>query len=148
MITAQITVDDYIAAHRLHHQRRTRILYAISATVAIGGVLLWVVGWKYWVIVLFTGLGALLGLVLATLFVHSRLAERAFVPYVIASQTIPIVALALSAVEGFRAIIWEPFSHWVQRIQSGGVQRPTRSQIKTAWRETRQAFPWIVPGLS
>ena len=27
-------------------------------------------------------------------FVHSRLAERAFVPYVIASQTIPIVALA------------------------------------------------------
>ena len=27
-------------------------------------------------------------------FVHSRLAERAFVPYVIASQTIPIIALA------------------------------------------------------
>ncbi len=39
-------------------------------------------------------LGALLGLVLATLFVHSRLMERAFVPYVIASQTIPIIALA------------------------------------------------------
>jgi NitT/TauT family transport system permease protein len=38
--------------------------------------------------------GALLGLVLATVFVHSRLAERAFVPYVVASQTIPIVALA------------------------------------------------------
>lgn len=38
--------------------------------------------------------GALLGLVLATLFVHSRLLERAFVPYVVASQTIPIVALA------------------------------------------------------
>jgi NitT/TauT family transport system permease protein len=38
--------------------------------------------------------GTLLGLVLATLFVHSRLAERAFVPYVIASQTVPIVALA------------------------------------------------------
>ncbi|MGH2474771.1 MAG: ABC transporter permease [Candidatus Limnocylindrales bacterium] len=39
-------------------------------------------------------LGALLGLVLATVFVHSRLMERAFVPYVIASQTIPIIALA------------------------------------------------------
>ena len=38
--------------------------------------------------------GALLGLVLATIFVHSRLMERAFVPYVIASQTIPIIALA------------------------------------------------------
>ena len=38
--------------------------------------------------------GALLGLVLATVFVHSRLLERAFVPYVVASQTIPIVALA------------------------------------------------------
>ena len=37
--------------------------------------------------------GALLGLILATLFVHSRLLERAFVPYVIASQTIPILAL-------------------------------------------------------
>jgi NitT/TauT family transport system permease protein len=39
-------------------------------------------------------IGALVGIGLATLFVHSRLAERAFVPYVIASQTIPIVALA------------------------------------------------------
>jgi NitT/TauT family transport system permease protein len=39
-------------------------------------------------------LGSLLGLTLATVFVHSRLAERAFVPYVIASQTIPIIALA------------------------------------------------------
>lgn len=39
-------------------------------------------------------LGSLLGLGLATAFVHSRIAERAFVPYVIASQTIPIIALA------------------------------------------------------
>ena len=39
-------------------------------------------------------LGAALGLFLATVFVHSRLLERAFVPYVIASQTIPIIALA------------------------------------------------------
>jgi NitT/TauT family transport system permease protein len=39
-------------------------------------------------------LGSALGLALATIFVHSRLAERAFVPYVIASQTVPIIALA------------------------------------------------------
>ncbi len=45
--------------------------------------------------------GAVIGLVLASLFVHSRLLERAFVPYVIASQTIPIVALAPIIVVGF-----------------------------------------------
>jgi NitT/TauT family transport system permease protein len=39
-------------------------------------------------------LGAAVGLVLATVFVHSRLAERALVPYVVASQTVPIIALA------------------------------------------------------
>jgi NitT/TauT family transport system permease protein len=45
--------------------------------------------------------GALLGLVLATVFVHSRLLERAVVPYVVASQTIPIVALAPMIVYAF-----------------------------------------------
>ena len=45
--------------------------------------------------------GALLGLLLATFFVHSRLAERALVPYVIASQTIPIIALAPMIVFAF-----------------------------------------------
>ncbi len=39
-------------------------------------------------------LGAVIGLGLATAFVHSRLLERAFVPYVVASQTVPIIALA------------------------------------------------------
>ncbi len=45
--------------------------------------------------------GAVLGLVLATLFVHSRLLERAVVPYVVASQTIPIIALAPMIVFAF-----------------------------------------------
>ncbi len=40
------------------------------------------------------GFGALLGIALAIAFVHSSILERAFVPYVVASQTIPIVALA------------------------------------------------------
>jgi NitT/TauT family transport system permease protein len=39
-------------------------------------------------------LGSVIGLVLATIFVHARLLERALVPYVVASQTIPIIALA------------------------------------------------------
>jgi NitT/TauT family transport system permease protein len=39
-------------------------------------------------------LGALFGLLLAIAFVHSALLERALVPYVIASQTVPIIALA------------------------------------------------------
>ena len=38
--------------------------------------------------------GGVLGLALAAGFVHSKLAERAFMPYVVASQTIPILALA------------------------------------------------------
>ena len=45
--------------------------------------------------------GGLLGLLLATLFVHYGLLERAFVPYVVASQTIPIVALAPMIVFAF-----------------------------------------------
>ena len=40
------------------------------------------------------GLGTLIGITLAAIFVQSSLLERAFVPYVVASQTIPIVALA------------------------------------------------------
>jgi NitT/TauT family transport system permease protein len=38
--------------------------------------------------------GAALGLALAILFVHSPLLERALVPYVVASQTVPIIAIA------------------------------------------------------
>jgi len=45
--------------------------------------------------------GALIGLVLASVLVHSGLLERAFVPYVVASQTVPIVALAPLIVVGF-----------------------------------------------
>ena len=46
-------------------------------------------------------LGGVIGIVLASVFVHSGLLERAFVPYVVASQTVPIVALAPLIVVGF-----------------------------------------------
>lgn len=39
-------------------------------------------------------IGATLGLILGIAFTQSRTAERAFVPYVVASQTVPIVAIA------------------------------------------------------
>lgn len=39
-------------------------------------------------------IGATLGLALGIFFTQSRMAERAFVPYVVASQTVPIVAIA------------------------------------------------------
>jgi NitT/TauT family transport system permease protein len=45
-------------------------------------------------------LGAVIGIALASVFVHSGLLERALVPYVVASQTIPIVALAPLIVAG------------------------------------------------
>jgi NitT/TauT family transport system permease protein len=45
--------------------------------------------------------GAVIGVVLASIFVHSGLLERAFVPYVVASQTVPIVALAPLIVVSF-----------------------------------------------
>lgn len=38
--------------------------------------------------------GAILGFLLGTLFAHSRLMERGLLPYVVASQTIPLLAIA------------------------------------------------------
>jgi NitT/TauT family transport system permease protein len=48
-------------------------------------------------------IGAALGLLLGVLFVHSRLAERALVPYVVASQTIPILAIAPIVIVAIKA---------------------------------------------
>ncbi len=45
-------------------------------------------------------IGGLLGFLLATAFVHSRLIERGLLPYVVASQTVPIIALAPMIVVG------------------------------------------------
>jgi NitT/TauT family transport system permease protein len=48
-------------------------------------------------------IGGLLGLGLGVFFVHSRLAERALVPYVVASQTVPILAIAPLVVVAIKA---------------------------------------------
>jgi NitT/TauT family transport system permease protein len=51
-------------------------------------------------------IGALLGLVLGTAFAHSALLERGLVPYVVASQTVPILAIAPMVVIWLRAGWW------------------------------------------
>jgi NitT/TauT family transport system permease protein len=51
-------------------------------------------------------IGTLLGLVLGTIFAHSSLLERALVPYVVASQTIPILAIAPMIVVWLNAGWW------------------------------------------
>jgi NitT/TauT family transport system permease protein len=57
-------------------------------------------------------LGALIGFALAVLLVHSRLLERGLLPYIVASQTVPILAVApmvviglgSKGVEGWKAV--------------------------------------------
>ncbi len=51
-------------------------------------------------------IGALLGLFLGIVFVHSPLLERGLVPYVVASQTIPILAIAPMVVVWLQAGWW------------------------------------------
>lgn len=51
-------------------------------------------------------IGTIFGLVLGTIFAHSSLFERALVPYVVASQTIPILAIAPMVVIWLNAGWW------------------------------------------
>lgn len=51
-------------------------------------------------------IGTVLGLALGILFAHSNLFERALVPYVVASQTIPILAIAPMVVIWLNAGWW------------------------------------------
>jgi NitT/TauT family transport system permease protein len=51
-------------------------------------------------------LGVLLGLVLGTVFAHAPLLERSLVPYVVASQTVPILAIAPMVIVWLQAGWW------------------------------------------
>ena len=72
-----------------------------ESPISLGGFLLGAAAYTWYEAAIGFLIGGLLGLALATVFVHSRLAERALVPYVVASQTIPIVALAPMVVFAF-----------------------------------------------
>jgi NitT/TauT family transport system permease protein len=72
-----------------------------GSDVSLGGYLVEAAFYTWREAAIGFALGTLIGIALATLFVHSGLAERAFLPWVIASQTVPIVALAPLLVVAF-----------------------------------------------
>jgi NitT/TauT family transport system permease protein len=58
------------------------------------------------------GLGAVIGFLLGILLVHSRLLQRGFLPYIVASQTIPILAIAPMVVVWVNPKLPGPFQGW------------------------------------
>jgi NitT/TauT family transport system permease protein len=50
------------------------------------------------------GMGTLLGVVLAVMIVHNNASDRSLMPWIIASQTVPILAIAPMVVVGFGAV--------------------------------------------
>lgn len=60
----------------------------------------------FWEAVIGFTIGSLLGLCLGVLFAHSSLLERGLIPYVVASQTVPIIAIAPMVVIWLNAGWW------------------------------------------
>ncbi len=60
-------------------------------------------------------LGGMLGVVLALVMLRFRLAERAMLPYVVASQTVPLIAIAplVAGWGGKIAILGHPWEPWM-----------------------------------
>ena len=58
------------------------------------------------------GAGAVIGFVLAVLLVHSRLLQRGFLPYIVASQTVPILAIAPMVVVWVNPKLPGPLQGW------------------------------------
>ncbi len=57
-------------------------------------------------------LGAVIGFALAVVLVHSRLMQRGFLPYIVASQTIPILAIAPMVVVWVNPKLPESLRDW------------------------------------
>jgi NitT/TauT family transport system permease protein len=72
-----------------------------NADYTLGNFLLDQAAYTWTIALIGFAVGAIIGIALASVFVHSGLLERAFVPYVVASQTVPIVALAPLLVASF-----------------------------------------------
>ncbi|MGH3049670.1 MAG: ABC transporter permease, partial [Gaiellaceae bacterium] len=58
------------------------------------------------------GVGAVIGFVLAVALVHSRLLQRGFLPYIVASQTVPILAIAPMVVVWVNPKLPGPLQGW------------------------------------
>jgi NitT/TauT family transport system permease protein len=72
-----------------------------SGATTLGQYLVYQAAYTWSVALVGFFVGAAVGILLASIFVHSGFLERGFVPYVVASQTIPIVALAPMIVTAF-----------------------------------------------
>jgi ABC-type proline/glycine betaine transport system permease subunit len=57
-------------------------------------------------------IGAIVGFVLGIVLAHSRLLQRGFLPYIVASQTIPILAIAPMVVVWVNPKLPGPFQGW------------------------------------
>jgi NitT/TauT family transport system permease protein len=58
------------------------------------------------------GLGAVIGFALGVVLAHSRLLQRGFLPYIVGSQTIPILAIAPMVVVWVNPKLPGPFQGW------------------------------------
>lgn len=58
------------------------------------------------------GVGAAIGFVLAVVLVHSRLLQRGFLPYIVVSQTVPILAIAPMVVVWVNPKLPAPLQGW------------------------------------
>jgi NitT/TauT family transport system permease protein len=124
-----------------------------SSPQSLGQFLVGAALFTWWEALLGFLIGALVGIVLATIFVHSRVAERAFVPYVIASQTIPIVALAPLIVVGmgrglvsivFIAIYLTFFPVTIAEIRGLRSPDPRALELMRSYAASRWSIFWKV----
>jgi NitT/TauT family transport system permease protein len=58
------------------------------------------------------GIGAVIGFVLGVVLVHSRLLQRGFLPYIVGSQTVPILAIAPMVVVWVNPKLPGPLQGW------------------------------------
>ena len=95
--------------------------------------------------------GAVLGFVLGTVFAHSRLMERGLLPYVVASQTVPILAIApmvviwLGAGQLSVAVIAAYLTFFPLTINTlRGLQSPASDQIELmrSYASSRWTIMW------
>ena len=95
--------------------------------------------------------GAALGFLLGALFAHSRLLERGLLPYVVASQTVPILAIApmvviwLGAGQLSVAVIAAYLTFFPVTINTlRGMQSPAAEQVELmrSYAATRREIMW------
>jgi NitT/TauT family transport system permease protein len=109
--TWPFAVDDTTMPH-IH-----AVLAQLASSPQVGGPAL---GTILWHAALFTAkeaalgfaLGALVGFALGVVLVHSRLLQRGLMPYVVASQTVPLIVISPMIVVGLGNLAWFGWLGW------------------------------------